>query len=107
MENTIPTAEIADSAQEPLPVLVVDDDDLFLKYCNRVLDDRSFAVHMAEDGHEAFEKVQQRDYEVILLDVAMPTYGRHNLPQAAVRKGLWRGNNHGDGGAMCRRLSKR
>ena len=69
MENIFPTA---DSAQKPLPVLVVDDDDLFLKYCNRVLDDRSFAVDMVEDGLEALEKVLQRDYEVILLDVAMP-----------------------------------
>ena len=50
MENIIPTAEIADSAQEPLPVLVVDDDDLFLKYCNRVLDDRSFAVQTAVEA---------------------------------------------------------
>ncbi|HIG52668.1 MAG TPA: AraC family transcriptional regulator [Candidatus Latescibacteria bacterium] len=69
MENRFPTAE---SAQDPLPVLVVDDDDLFLKYCNRILDDRSFAVDMAEDGFEALEKVQQRDYAVILLDVSMP-----------------------------------
>ena len=72
MENIFPTADSADSAQKPLPVLVVDDDDLFLKYCNRVLDDRSFAVDMVEDGLEALEKVLQRDYEVILLDVAMP-----------------------------------
>ncbi len=69
MENRFPTAE---RAQDPLPVLVVDDDHLFLKYCNRILDDRSFAVDMAEDGLEALEKVQQRDYAVILLDVAMP-----------------------------------
>ncbi len=72
MENTFPSTATTDSFKKPLSILVVDDDDLFLKYCNRVLDDGVFAVDMAEDGLEALEKVQQHDYEVILLDVAMP-----------------------------------
>ena len=107
MENTIPTAEIADSAQEPLPVLVVDDDDLFLKYCNRVIDDRSFAVHMAEDGHEAFEKVQQRDYGVILLDVAMPHMDGITCLKRLQERGCGAVKIIVTGEAMCRRLSKR
>ena len=57
---------------QPLSILVVDDDDLFLKYCNRVLDSETFDVHTAEDGLEAREKVRQHSYQVILLDVAMP-----------------------------------
>ena len=72
MENTFSSTATTDSVKKPLSILVVDDDDLFLKYCNRVLDDGVFTVDMAEDGLEALEKVQQHDYEVILLDVAMP-----------------------------------
>jgi YesN/AraC family two-component response regulator len=70
MEKMHPSAQPTDD--QPLSILVVDDDDLFLKYCNRVLDSETFDVHTAEDGLEALEKVRQHSYQVILLDVAMP-----------------------------------
>lgn len=72
MENTLSSTATTDSVKKMLSILVVDDDDLFLKYCSRVLDDGIFAVDMAENGLKALEKVQQHDYDVILLDVSMP-----------------------------------
>ena len=72
MANTSSSAPATDSAARPLPILVVDDDDLFLKYCSQLLDEEAFAIDIAEDGLKALAKVQQNDYEVILLDVSMP-----------------------------------
>ncbi len=53
-------------------VLVVDDDDLFLQYCQRVLADQKVHVDLASDGLLALEKAQLFPYDVILLDVSMP-----------------------------------
>ena len=72
MENIFPPAPASDSDPIPLSILIVDDDDLFLRYCNGVLGGGSFTIDLAEDGLEAIEKVQQHDYEVILLDITMP-----------------------------------
>ena len=72
MANTSSSAPAPDGAARPLPILVVDDDDLFLKYCSQLLDEESFAIDIAEDGLKALAKVRQNDYEVILLDVSMP-----------------------------------
>jgi len=72
MANTSSSAPAPDGAARPLPILVVDDDDLFLKYCSQLLDEEAFAIDIAEDGLKALAKVRQNDYEVILLDVSMP-----------------------------------
>jgi YesN/AraC family two-component response regulator len=53
-------------------VLVVDDDDLFLQYCKRVLNDSGMSVDLASDGLQALEKAQTASYDIILLDVSMP-----------------------------------
>lgn len=53
-------------------ILVVDDDDLFLQYCQRVLDDSAAQVDIAVNGLEGLEKSQTNNYDVILLDIAMP-----------------------------------
>ena len=85
MENTIPTAEIADSAQEPLPVLVVDDDDLFLKYCNRILDDRSFTVQTAVEAMkwgvaDYIEKPFDQDRLLSHIDDALSKRKKRRMP---------------------------
>ena len=76
MANTSSSAPEPDGAARPLPILVVDDDDLFLKYCSQLLDEEAFAIDIAEDGLKALAKVRQNDYEVILLDVSMPHMDR-------------------------------
>ena len=37
-------------------ILVVDDDDLFLQYCKRILSDSGMLVDLAGDGLQALEK---------------------------------------------------
>jgi len=52
--------------------LVVDDDPGIRVLVTRVLTRNGFLVESARDGGEAIEKVLQRDYNVITLDLMMP-----------------------------------
>jgi DNA-binding response OmpR family regulator len=54
-------------------VLVVDDEAPFVSALSRRLDKRGFTVVTASDGLEALERLQEdREIEVVLLDVKMP-----------------------------------
>jgi len=52
--------------------LVVDDDEGVRTLVRRVLTRRGYAVDEARDGAEAIERLSQRAYAVILLDLMMP-----------------------------------
>ena len=60
----------------PLPqaisVLVVYNDELFLRFCNRMLEQEQFSVHAASNGPDALAMATQDAYDVILLDINMP-----------------------------------
>ncbi|MGY8827055.1 MAG: response regulator [Candidatus Latescibacterota bacterium] len=64
--------EYTNTPSDSCSILVVDDDDLFLQYCQRVLDDSAAQVDIAVNGFEGLEKSQTNNYDVILLDIAMP-----------------------------------
>jgi YesN/AraC family two-component response regulator len=53
-------------------VLVVDDDDLFLRFCNRMLEREQFIVHTADNGDEALAMATEHTYDVVLMDINMP-----------------------------------
>ena len=69
--SSAPTGDLLPPEGRPL-ILVVDDDELFLEACTRLLAVMGFEVEQARDGSEALERTRQRDYRVILLDVKMP-----------------------------------
>jgi DNA-binding NtrC family response regulator len=52
--------------------LVVDDDAGIRVLVTRILARNGFIVDAARDGAEAIEKLLQRDYDVIALDLMMP-----------------------------------
>ena len=58
--------------QQTISVLVVDDDDLFLRFCNRMLEREQFTVHTAGNGSEALAMATEHDYDVVLMDINMP-----------------------------------
>ena len=72
MQDTSPPVPTANNAREDVLILLVDDDDLFLNFCDRMLEREDFNVHTANNGKEGLEKVQEHHYDVILLDVSMP-----------------------------------
>ena len=53
-------------------MLVVDDDDLFLRFCNRMLEEAQFTVQTAPNGNEAIAMAAKYAYDVILMDINMP-----------------------------------
>lgn len=64
--RAIPTME------EKTNVLIADDEDGLRSTIAAWLTDEGFAVDEAPDGKEAIRKVQEKDYDIALLDIKMP-----------------------------------
>lgn len=55
-------------------VLVVDDEKLIVKGLKFSLEQEDMEVDVAYDGGEAFEKIKNNDYDIVLLDIMLPVY---------------------------------
>ena len=53
-------------------ILLVDDEEITLKYLSRFLIKKGFDISTAMNGNEALEKIKKQDFIVVLLDVLMP-----------------------------------
>lgn len=53
-------------------ILVVDDEEIVIRSCLRILGDRDYVVEAVQDGLEALRKVEENPYDVIILDIMMP-----------------------------------
>ena len=53
-------------------VLVVDDEEVVVFSCRRILVDAGFEVESAQDGKTALEKIRRQAFDVVLLDIMMP-----------------------------------
>ena len=53
-------------------ILIVDDEEIVVRSCRRILSDSSYVVDSAQDGWEALRKVDENGYDVIVLDIMMP-----------------------------------
>ena len=53
-------------------VLVVDDEKLIVKGIRFSLEQDGMEVDCAYDGEEALQKIQENEYDIILLDVMLP-----------------------------------
>lgn len=62
--RTIPTEE--------LKVLLVEDNELNAILAEKVISDWNWKVHVAENGFVALEKIQQEDFDIVLMDVQLP-----------------------------------
>jgi len=63
----------------PAEILVVDDELGIREGCKRALVRGGYAVDLAEDGAAGLEKVQQKQYDLILMDLMMPGIGGLDL----------------------------
>lgn len=77
--DVIPTPVVAASTIESqlksiagARILLVEDNDMNQQVATELLEDAGFVVDLAENGQVALEKVQQADYEVVLMDMQMP-----------------------------------
>jgi DNA-binding NtrC family response regulator len=53
-------------------ILIVDDEEIVIKSCLRILDDADYQVEAARDGREALRKVEENPHDVLVLDIMMP-----------------------------------
>ncbi|WP_162056068.1 ATP-binding protein [Pontibacter pamirensis] len=72
----LPVAPASVAAQpttfQGLSALVIDDDAYSRKLCELILSRWGFQVHLANDGQEAMEQVQQHKFDVVLTDIQLP-----------------------------------
>ncbi len=53
-------------------ILVIEDDDIMLKAIRNILGKDGYNVITAKDGKEAFEKLENGEYDVVVTDLMMP-----------------------------------
>jgi DNA-binding NtrC family response regulator len=53
-------------------ILVVDDEDIVIRSCQRILDGGDYTIEAVNDGQAALQKVEDAHYDVIILDIMMP-----------------------------------
>jgi len=56
-------------------ILVVDDEEIVIRSCLRILDSNGYQIDVANDGHDALRKVESNAYDVMILDIMMPNLG--------------------------------
>lgn len=56
-------------------ILIVDDEDIVLRSCLRILADGGHKIDIAPNGGEALRKVEANRYDLIIIDVMMPQLG--------------------------------
>jgi DNA-binding NtrC family response regulator len=73
-------------------ILIVDDDRVVLSSCKRILESEGYAVSLTPSVKEALEILEQKNFDLLLVDVIMPEYDgmylignvRENLPQLPI-----------------------
>ena len=53
-------------------ILLVDDEEIVLRSCQRILRGEDYQIDTARDGLEALGMVNEKDYDVLVLDIMMP-----------------------------------
>ncbi len=71
-DNDVDIEIIDDSDYGHKNILIVDDNKLNLKVAKKALEDFNFDLDEAYDGIEAIEKVKNKKYDLILMDIMMP-----------------------------------
>ncbi|HYA05431.1 MAG TPA: sigma-54 dependent transcriptional regulator [Xanthobacteraceae bacterium] len=56
-------------------VLIVDDEEIVIRSCLRILGGNGYQIDTANDGHEALRKIEDNPCDVMILDIMMPNLG--------------------------------
>jgi DNA-binding NtrC family response regulator len=73
-------------------ILIVDDDRVVLSSCNRILEAEGYQVSLTSSVKEALQMVEEKKFDILLVDVIMPEYDgmylignvRENLPHLPI-----------------------
>ena len=53
-------------------ILVADDNEDFLRVMEAILEHAGYTIDTADDGEEALKAIKKREYDLLVLDTAMP-----------------------------------
>jgi DNA-binding NtrC family response regulator len=53
-------------------ILLVDDEEIVIRSCQRILRDGDYVIDVARNGLEALKEVNEHPYDVLILDIKMP-----------------------------------
>ena len=53
-------------------ILIVDDEEIVIRSCMRILASNEFSLDSAHDGLEALKKIAESDYDMLIMDIKMP-----------------------------------
>jgi DNA-binding NtrC family response regulator len=73
-------------AQDKVGMLVVDDELLIRDLLYDFLSSRGYAVHLAENGRQAIEMIDEINFQVALLDLKMPEKSGLEVMEIIVEK---------------------
>src|SRR3989338_8293702 len=71
-----------------MKALIVDDDPLISEMYSLKLREAGFDVEPASDGQQGLEKIRAGGYDIILLDVVLPTIDGFEILQTIRREGI-------------------
>jgi DNA-binding NtrC family response regulator len=74
--------------ENPIHVLLVDDEERFRFTTARALGRRGFHVETAPSGAEAIEEISRGNIDVVVLDVRMPGMDGHRTLREILKRGL-------------------
>ncbi len=64
-------------------ILIVDDEEIVIRSCLRILADTGYTVEAVQDGADALRKIEKEPFDVLILDIMMPgTDGMQVLQRA-------------------------
>ena len=63
----------------PKKVLIAEDNELNMKLINDLLSMRDVEVFQVWDGEEALAKIEQEDFDLLLLDLQLPKLSGHEV----------------------------
>ncbi len=53
-------------------ILIADDEEIVVRSCQRILSAQKFEIDTVSNGLEAIEKVAEKEYDMLILDIMMP-----------------------------------
>ena len=53
-------------------ILIVDDEEIVVRSCLRILEGQSYEVESVGDGWEALRRIDENNYDIVVLDIMMP-----------------------------------
>ncbi len=53
-------------------ILIIDDEDIVLRSCQRILKNQEYEIDTAYSGEEGLKKVNEKEYDIVITDLKMP-----------------------------------